>query len=82
MKLPASIERQAHRLSPSLKPKLDYFIVYLSETGEEPWRPVLSNEVPGWLKDNPEAMGQMANGMIAYMDGDQLFYRAERQARH
>ena len=79
--IPASIKRNAVKLSPSLKPKLGFFIVYSSADGKEPWIPLLLGEVPDWVKDNPEVMGQLRNGMVASRPGS-LHYRAELQVQH
>lgn len=80
-KLPRSITRNAVHLSPSLKPKTDLFIMFVSETGEAPWTPIHRSAVPDWVKDDPEVMGQLRNGMIAHR-GDSQHYRVELQVKH
>jgi len=59
-------------------------IVYKSADGEEPWEPVLVNEVPEWLKA-PDTMAELHGGMMAHsiVDGpDAPWYRAEETEIH
>ena len=79
--VPNSILRNAIKLSPSLKPKLGLFVVYTAESDAGPWTPIPSTKVPDWVKDSPEVMGQLRNGMVASRPGS-LHYRAELQAQH
>src|SRR3990167_434111 len=65
--------------------KYDLLIIYVSDSQEGPWTPIHSNDVPDWLKNNMQAMGQLAVfGRMCCHDFDEdgeptgPWYRAER----
>lgn len=53
-------------------------VVEVSITGDPPWHPVKSEEVPDWLKD-PDVMGYLVEGGVAHVpDLNTPYYRARR----
>lgn len=55
-------------------------IVYASPDGITGWRPLIPEAVPEWVKQ-PDVMGNLAAGKIAFLQGDSqiipMWYRAE-----
>jgi len=55
-------------------------VVYASPDGSTGWRPLIPEAVPEWVKE-PDVMGNLANGRIAYLQGGNdvapMWYRAE-----
>lgn len=58
-------------------------IIYASVNGDDPWHPLIAEEVPEWVK-SPDTLGRMVAGEMccnaAEGDKGSLWYRAERMS--
>lgn len=61
------------------KKSMANLVIYRSLTGEAPWTPLMRDEVPDKIKE-PDVLGNLLNGNMARLDGDQYWYRAEKAA--
>lgn len=59
------------------KKQMATLVIYRSETGEAPWTPVMSAEVPEEIKE-PEVIGRMVDGDMCRVEGDQYWYIAAK----
>lgn len=59
-----------------------YIMVLRSQDPEaqpDKWEPVMRDDVPDWVKNDPEVMGNIINGQVVHNDTQGGFwYRAEK----
>lgn len=71
-------EKKVSPLHPRGK-KMARMIIYWSTDVEDDnsWRPLYPNQVPGWIREDPDILSEMVDGMLVQKDDMDIWYRAE-----